>query len=86
MLGKAGLSEDVLEADCTFFKVLITFRAHESSQILYMNSCREFLQSISWFFVCAGKGKEGFYLEKSVMKFLSIGAHFAKSRGSGLSI
>ena len=32
VLGKAGLSEDVLEADCTFFKVLITFPKHESSQ------------------------------------------------------
>ena len=34
VLGKAGLSEDVLEADCTFFKVLITFPKHESSPIL----------------------------------------------------
>ena len=25
VLGKAGLSEDELEADCTFFKVMITF-------------------------------------------------------------
>ena len=72
VLGKAGLSEDVLEADCTFFKVLITFPEHECSQILYVKSCREFLQSIFvWCFVCEGKGKgkEGFYLEKSLMKF-----------------
>ena len=81
MLGKAGLSEDVLEADCTFFKVLITFRTY-CMRIRVGNS----YSLLVGFFVCAGKGSEGFYLEKSVMKFLSIGAHFAKSRGSGLSI
>ena len=50
MLGKAGLSEDVLEADCTFFKVLKTFLTHESSQILYVYSCRELLQEFGVLF------------------------------------
>jgi len=74
VLGKAGLSEDVLEADCTFFKVLIAFPKHERSQILLV--C-EFLSGIhticSLWFGCEGKGEKKrvvFYEEEQLEVFV----------------